>query len=202
VRRRPPPFLVLGLALAAATGAVAVAASADWRRDATQLDQRRFARLDEAWSVALASARNNRHGRELAALNGLADPRLRLPRPEPAPGEYRCRTVKLGGPAALLPYVAYGWFRCRVDLSPGGDLTIRKLTGSQRTWGNLYPVSRTRLVYLGAEAWGAERAVRYRQNPERDQVGAFERIGPRRYRLAMPFPKRESDLDLMELVAR
>jgi len=197
--RRPPRLLVVCMVAASMAGS-AVAASADWRQDATRFDQRRFARLDEAWAVALAGARGGRHGREIAALNGLADPRLHLVRPEPAPGDYRCRTVKLGGPAALLPYVAYGWFRCRVDLSPGGDLTLKKLTGSQRTMGNLYPLGRTRLVYLGAEAWGDERPFRYRQNPERDQVGAFERIGPRRWRLAMPFPQRESDLDVMELV--
>lgn len=193
--------LGFGIALALAAGA-ALAASADWRRDASGADVRRFARLDEAWTVALTGARAQRHGREIMALGALADPRVRLVRPEPTPGEYRCRTVKMGGPASLLPYVAYGWFRCRLELSPGGDLTLRKLTGSQRTMGNLYPYSRTRLVYLGAEAWGGERPFRYGQDAERDQVGAFERIGPRRYRLALPFPKRESDLDVMELVAR
>ena len=192
--------MLLCVLLAAATGSAAIAASADWRQDASRSDMRRFARLDEAWRVALYGARSQRHGREIMSLGALADPRVRLANPEPPPGDYRCRTVKLGGPAALLPYVAYGWFRCRVDLSPGGDLTLRKLTGSQRTAGHLYPYSRTRLVYLGAEAWGDERPFRYGQDPERDQVGAFERIGPRRWRLALPFPKRESDLDLMELV--
>lgn len=183
------------------TASAALAASADWRQDASRFDIRRFWRLEEAWRVALQGARTQRHGREIRALGALADPRVHLIHPEPAPGEYRCRTIKMGGPAALLPYVAYGWFRCRVELSPGGDLTLRKLTGSQRTMGNLYPYSRTRLAYLGAEAWGDERPVRYGQDPERDQVGAFERIGPGRYRLALPFPKRESDLDVMELVA-
>ena len=181
--------------------APALAASADWRRDATAEDNDRIDRLQGAWHSALRAARRS-NGPEVAALGALADPKAGLQGPEPAPGDYRCRAIKLGDRAGLgLPYVAYPWFRCRIELSPGGDLSLRKLTGSQRTSGNLYPMNRKRLAYLGAEAWGdGEGPLAYNQNPERNQAGVFERIGPQRWRLVLPWPKYESELDLLELV--
>lgn len=191
------------LALAAATLALAVpalAASGDWRDDARPADMRRIARLDEAWRTALSEARAAGHGRELRALGPLADPRVALARPHPAPGAWRCRTIKLGSQNGGQPYVAYGWFRCRVELTPGGDLILAKTSGSQRQTGNLYPQGARRLVFLGAVAWGDERGpVAYGARPERDQVGVLERVGANRYRLALPWPRQESKLDLIEL---
>lgn len=178
----------------------ALAASGDWRDDANREDARRLERLDQAWAEALRQARSAGHGRDLRRLGALADPRAALSRPEPSPGAWRCRTIKLGSPDRRgLAYVAYGWFRCRVTLTPGGDLILEKTTGSQRPAGNLYPQSRTRLVFLGAVAWAEEGRGAYGRDPERDQIGAFERIGPQRYRLALPYPKQESVLDLIEL---
>ena len=99
-----------------------------------------------------------------------------------------------------LSFVAYPFFRCRVGLTPGGDLTFRKTTGSQRTSGNFYPDTARRLVYLGAQDWGSEGPKRYGDDHDRDQIGVLERIGPNRYRLALPFPRQESVLDLIEIV--
>lgn len=173
----------------------ALAASADWRQDATQADASRLARLDAAWREALDEARQaDRNG--VRALGALLDPKASLTRPEPTPGSYRCRTVKLGSLSGFTPY---GWFRCRVELTPGGDLRLAKTTGSQRPSGHLYPQSRKRLVFLGAVAWGDEGPGRYGRDPERDQIGAFERIGHNRYRLLLPWPKQESKLDIIEL---
>jgi hypothetical protein len=124
---------------------------------------------------------------------------------------YRCRTVKLGtpgGPAAhSLDFVGYPFFRCRVDLSPGGELTLAKQTGSQRVTGQLYPQrdddgrDTGRYVFLGAQAWGDTEASApgYGQSVERDQIGVVERLGPDRYRLVLPWPRQESVLDLMVL---
>lgn len=178
----------------------ALAASGDWRADASRSDVRRLERLDEAWDAALSQARAEGHGRELRALGALVDPKVSLARPQPTPGNYRCRTVKLGSPGSGPSYVAYGWFRCRVALTPGGDLILEKTSGSQRQAGNLYPEASRRLVFLGAVAWGAgEGRARYGRDPDRDQVGVFERIGATQYRLALPWPKQESKLDLLEL---
>lgn len=181
------------------TGPV-LAASGDWRADVAKADIRRLERLDEAWDAALSQARDQGHARELRALGALADPRVALARPQPTPGAYRCRMIKLGSQGAGPGFIAYGWFRCRVELTPGGDLLLEKVTGSQRQAGALYPEASRRLVFLGAAAWGSgEGRARYGRDPERDQVGVFERIGASRYRLALPWPRQESKLDLLEL---
>lgn len=193
------PLLILAIS---AVALPALAASASWRADAKPADVRRLERLDEAWRQAAAEARQAGQGRELVRLGLLADPQAALPtRPQPTPGTYRCRTVKIGsgGRSGGLGLVTYGWFACKVDLSPGGDLTLVKTTGSQRPMGHLYPDSRKRVVYLGAVAWGNERRAEYGRDPERDQVGVVERIGDQRWRLVLPFPKQESTLDLIEL---
>ena len=177
-----------------------------WGDLAKPEDIRRYERLDAAWREALAEARVE-HAAELATLGPLANPKAGLPRPHPAPGRYRCRVVKLGSPGGTLAFVSYPGFRCRVDLTPGGDLTLAKQTGSQRTTGQLYPerdaggADTDRLVYLGSQAWGSDEpsAPGYGRDPERDQIGVLERIGPDRYRLALPWPRQESKLDLLEL---
>jgi hypothetical protein len=194
------PRLVPILALAAMAAGPASAASAEWRRDASPDDVRRLERIDQAWTQALRAAPGGSPAK-LKALGALADPEAALPsRPEPTPGTYRCRTVKLGpGGGSGAGLTAYGWFTCKVALSPGGDLTLTKTTGSQRPMGHLYPDSRRRLVYLGAVAWGQEGPAVYGRDPERDQIGVVERIGPQRWRLVLPFPKQESTLDLIEL---
>jgi hypothetical protein len=188
---------ILTSTAALAVALPALAASTDWREDATRDDVRRIERLDRAW----AQARRESAPRDLARLGAVVRADGALTRPEPPPGAYRCRTIKLGvgeagGGAGA---IAYGWFQCRVALSPGGDLTLRKTTGSQRPAGNLYPESRARLVYLGAVAWGQERDAAYGRDPQRDQAGVFERIGPNHYRLVLPYPKVESTLDIIEL---
>jgi hypothetical protein len=189
----------LVVAFTVLAGGTAVAASADWRQDASREDVQRLERLGRAWSSGLAQARAQDPA-GLSKLGALADPSVALRRPQPTPGAYQCRTVKLGGQGELRGgLTAYGWFRCRVELTPGGDLTLAKVTGSQRPMGHLYPDGPRRLVYLGAVAWGDEGRAVYGRDPERDQIGVVERIGENRWRLALPWPKQESTLDLIEL---
>ena len=111
-------------------------------------------------------------------------------------------TVPLGSKAeGGVAYLAYPYFQCSVELTPGGDLILTKGTGSQRSRGLLYPDTDRRLVFIGAQAWGDERDYpRYGQNPERDQIGAFERIGANHWRLVIPWPKQEAKLEILELV--
>lgn len=176
-------------------------ASDDWQVYAKPADVQRLARLDSAWAEGLKRARAEGHEAELDALGALATPGGGLtPRVQPAPGQYRCRTYKLGGDAAGLPFVAYPYFKCAVELTPGGDLIVRKLDGSQRFEGKLYPERDNRLVYLGAAALGSETPPAYGENAERDQIGVIERIGDQRWRLALPWPQAESVLDIIELV--
>ena len=175
-----------------------------WRKVANAEDQDRIARLDGAWRSALKEA-GAEHGAMIDALGMLLVPKAGLAgNLQPGPGTYRCRTIKVGSmDGGGLPYVEYPWFKCSVDLTPGGDLILTKTTGSQRTRGLLYPDASdpNRLIYIGAQAWGADEKgfPAYGQMPERDQVGVFERIGTDRWRLAVPWPKQESKLDVLEL---
>jgi hypothetical protein len=173
-------------------------ASDNWRDYANAEDKGRLRRLDAAWAKALEGVRKDGDEAEFAALGVLGDPKVALANPHPAPGAYRCRTIKLG----RMGMIAYPYFRCEVELTPGGDLILRKLTGSQRTEGRFYPGGKRRLVYLGGQAWGMDetRATEYGADPMRDQIGVLERIGDQHWRLALPWPRVDSDLDLTELV--
>ena len=173
-----------------------------WMKWALPADHERLSGADEAWLAGLREARRAGYGRQLDELGALADERAGLPAAAPPPGLYRCRTIKLGGGEPRLPYVAYGWFRCRIERTASGELRLDKLTGSQRQQGRLVPDTDLRMAFLGAVAWGSDEASApaYGAQPERDQVGFLERIGERRWRLALPFPRQESTLDLIEFV--
>ncbi|RYI87400.1 MAG: DUF4893 domain-containing protein [Acetobacteraceae bacterium] len=177
--------------------------TSDWRQVASTADISNLGRLDQAWRLARAEAEDKGFASEVEALGPLVDPNAGQPgRLQPAPGIWRCRTIKLGTKAETgLAYVAYPQFRCTVELTPGGDLVLTKTTGSQRTRGLLYPDTDSRLVFIGAQAWGMDETgfPTYGQQPERDQVGVFERIGADRWRLVIPFPRVESKLEILEL---
>ena len=174
---------------------------ADWRGPITAFDRDRLNRLDRAWAQALSEARRFEGSGDLASLGALVDPGAAVSGAEPAPGDYRCRTVKLGNQNTQGPgYVVYGWFDCRIEQT-GRGLKLSKLTGSQRQTGLLFPETPRRLIFLGGLSVADEPpANSYGQNPERDLVGVFERIGSRRWRLVLPYPQLESTLDLIELV--
>jgi hypothetical protein len=88
-----------------------------------------------------------------------------------------------------------------VELTPGGDLVLTRQTGSQRSRGLLYPDTDRRLVFIGTQAWGDETAwPAYGERRERDQIGVFERVGPERWRLVIPWPKQEAKLEILELL--
>ena len=109
--------------------------------------------------------------------------------------------VKLGAKAVgNLDYVSYPGFSCRVR--PDHRLQrLAKLGGSQRYVGIMFPNDAIRQVFLGTLVLGDEqRALQYGQDKDRDVAGFVERIGPNRWRLIMPQPHIESQMDVMELV--
>jgi hypothetical protein len=191
------------LRLAAAFAAFATGAAAQGMTcTPTRSDTERLSRLDFAWRAARDDAIKGGAARELRALGPLAEPRLTLNRPQPTPGRYQCRTIKLGAAQeGLLPYVAYGWFRCSVTLTPGGDLILRKTTGSQRPVGLICPADNPRQArFVGVLELGTEtKTPRYGADPDRDMVGVVQRTGANRWRIAFPWPRYESKLDILEL---
>lgn len=185
------------------TAPAAAQAADDWRKVVSSADASQLNRLDDAWRQALAEARDDGYGAQVEKLGAVADPQAaRAGRLQPGPGDYRCRTIKLGArDGGTLAYVDYPFFGCKIELTPGGDLILTKTSGSQRFQGRLYPDGDSRLVYVGSQAWGDERGFpTYGAKPERDQAGVVERIGENRWRVVLPWPKQESKLDLIEVV--
>jgi hypothetical protein len=174
----------------------------DWRAIITPADRDRYQRREAAWHLALDQARRQPGSGDLTSLGALIDPDAALRGPAPSPGDYRCRTVKLGsqgGPDGL-GYVVYGWFGCRIEQTPRG-LKFVKVTGSQRPSGLLFPEDAVHMILLGSMSLASEPAANsYGQRPERDLVAVLERIGDRRWRVVIPWPESESNLDLIELV--
>lgn len=204
--RRFSGFALLLLLVACGAGERRIAepiatAPADWRTIATAEDRARLRGWREDWTAALARARAAGKGAEIAALGPLLAPDAGQAGPPP-PGEYRCRTVKLGAKRPGLPELtAYPPFRCRIARE-GDLLSFAKLDGSQRPVGLLFPHGGgAKLVFLGTMLLADEaRAQDYGRDPERDMIGALERIGPARWRLVLPSPRWESMIDIVELV--
>ena len=171
-----------------------------WKSVATAADEDRLARLGLAWQQALDDARRSNAG-EVRREGKLLLPRSALPRPEPTPGSYNCRLIKLGqATPRSKPYETFKPFFCYVEVEDD-LLTIVKQTGSQRPAGRLWPDDdSTRLIFLGSLALGDETVpVAYGDDPKRDMAGALERIGPFRWRLVIPWPQSTSKLDVFEL---
>ncbi len=195
----PPPPPPPPAASGEAAGPVALR---DWRGIVTASDRDRYSRRDAAWSLALQQARRQPGSGDLTGLGDLIEPRAARSSVAPPPGDYRCRTVKLGsqGGEDGLGYVVYGWFACRIEATPRG-LKFSKQTGSQRPGGLLFPENDRQMVMLGSLALAEEPpANSYGQRPDRDLIAVLERIGDRRWRLVIPWPQAESNLDLIELV--
>ncbi|MBV8685434.1 MAG: DUF4893 domain-containing protein [Alphaproteobacteria bacterium] len=201
-------WLAFPLAVAAAGCAAqpvgpsaAVPQAAGWRGTASAHDRGRLRGWREAWVKGLAQARAAGNGPAIAAEGALLDPDAGLDSVRLEPGDYRCRTIKLGSPGGLLPYVAYPAFRCRIGAAEGGVFAFEKSTGSQRPVGRIFPDAARRMVFLGTLQLGDERGtLRYGHDRERDMIGLVERVGARRWRIAFPSPHFESLTDVIELV--
>lgn len=208
-----PTFRLSLLAFAAlAPAAIAVAqeevvterAGQNWRAVATEDDRGRLRHWRDAWLAALAQA-NRSNAAEIAAGGALFEPDTALAGAQPPPGDYACRTFKLGrrpatvSAAGVLDYVAYPAFRCRIA-ARGARLHFTKLTGSQRPAGTIFPDNGRRMIFLGTLMLGDEtQALRYSRDRERDLIGIVERVGPSRWRISFPRPHFESLLDVIEL---
>lgn len=200
-------FCVLALVVAPAAAAreevVPASAGSDWRSAATEHDRDRLRHWRDAWVDALALANRGGHADDIAGGGALFEPDAALPGAEPPPGDYICRTVKLGrARPATRDYIAYPALPCRIARW-SGRLHFTRLTGPQRQAGTIFPDNGRRMVFLGTLMLGDERrALRYGRDRERNLIGVVERIGARRWRIAFPRPHYESLLDVIELVPR
>lgn len=172
-----------------------------WRSIATLDDRNRIASWRRSFREGVADAAASGHANEVAAAGALLQPDSGLADPRPPAGYYRCRFYKLGSQGSVpLSYVAYPWFRCRID-DQGDTLRFTKLTGSQRPVGTFYPENRLRMIFLGVLVLGDERRAHvYGRDASRDMAGALERIGDNHWRIVLPYPRFESLVDILELV--
>ena len=174
--------------------------SETWKGVATAEDQNRLSRVGLAWQEALAEASKNNRA-EVRHEGKLLQPGSALPRPEPTPGSYNCRLLKLGKAAPKTrSFESFKPFFCYVEVQDN-QLTIVKQTGSQRPVGLLWEDDTpTRLIFLGSLALGDETTpLAYGDDPRRNMAGVLERIGPFRWRLVIPWPQSSSKLDVFEL---
>jgi hypothetical protein len=172
-----------------------------WQQLATENDRNRLRDWRTSFVAALAAARKSGHSAEIDREGALLAPDAALGGGPIPNGMYRCRVIKLGAqPDGMLDYVSYPGFTCRIRPSHGLQ-RLDKLSGSQRYVGIVFPNDQLRQVFLGTLVLGDEtRALQYGQDEDRDIAGYVERIGSDRWRLVMPRPHFESQLDVMELV--
>ena len=201
--------LILSAALLALAGCaqfqsspgVVVQPTLDWRSMATLSDRDRLRDWRSAFVDGLRAARAAGHSADLEREGVLLEPDAALGGGPIPNGAYRCRVIKIGAKSeGMLNYIAYPAFDCRIQQA-GYVQDFAKLTGSQRQVGSIFPGDALRQVFLGALVLGDEaRAMQYGRDTERDVAGFVERIGPSRWRLIMPRPHFESQMDVMELV--
>ena len=177
----------------------------DWRAIATPDDRDRLRDWRNAFTSALQSARAAGHAAEIAREGALLEPDAALGGGPIPNGDYRCRVIKLGARSpGMLDYVGYPAFICRIGPEAGGPAaglqSFAKMTGSQRQIGLVFPGDAMRQIFLGTVVLGDERrAMQYGRDQERDVAGFVERIGPNRWRMLMPKPHFESQIDVLEL---
>jgi hypothetical protein len=190
-------------AIAVAVAAVLCAGStalAGWQEQASAFDATRLAKLDEARAKGLSEAQA---GRDIGLVHGVLDADARPASARALEGDWRCRTIKLGG---MAPDVVYSWFHCRIGRR-GEGLYFSKLNGTQRLNGVLYPHESGGFVLLGGLSAKGEPPHRYSGNgpsagasatPD-DVIGLLESTGGSSARIEFPYPVQESTFDIIEL---
>ncbi len=179
--------------------------SQSWQENITGPDRKRLAGLWNAWTRSLNQAANAGQGAAIAALGPMAIVDAPGAGPPPPPGNYRCRSIKLGirddgaprpdAPALEMSQV----FPCGIT-ARAGLLWFEQGTGPQRIGGALYPDG-DRMVFLGAKALAGEMGIMaYGSDAARDQVGVLRAIGDGRWRLELPWPMWQSNLEIIEIM--
>jgi hypothetical protein len=159
-------------------------------------DVSRFANFQENRSSAIEEAMKGGEAADRASLEKILAGKPQAIADKDLKGEWRCRTVKLGG---ILPLVVYGAFKCRI-FEEKGALILQKTSGSQRTRGGLYRISPDRFAYIGASTVNDDPVRKYGDAAQEDEVALLVKVGPARLRLEFPAPHYESHFDIIEFV--
>lgn len=180
----------------------------DWRDAANAFDRDRLDNAPSTLAEALEEARAHGAAQDFVHVEGLLVPNRPIGGEE-LQGDWKCRTLKMGGLARL---TVYSWFKCRISINEQG-LYFEKLSGSQRTSGTLWPIYAegkdfpVRYIYLGAGHYGDESPRPYggpentlgKSSDNRDEPAILMSIGPNHLRMGFPAPIFESKYDFLEL---
>ncbi len=180
----------------------ALLASAATSQEIRPQEQARLERFERVAGAALLEAMAGGSAQDVAALGEALSGVPQVAFDPSLAGEWKCRTMKLGGLTALTVYTN---FKCRMSLDNTG-VVFEKLTGSQRTSGRI-EMRDGRAVYLGVGYVSSSAPQAYTSlAPDFEGTGevvpdvaVFERISERRARLMFPAPVNESDFDILEL---
>ena len=197
----PPPFAVEALGKAKKSKPDYDA----WKKHITAFDKDRLSRMAEAIGQGLDEAKVRAAPQDLTHVKALLGEDTRTLPANMLVRDYRCRTVKVGGPIGSA--VIYGWFECGVKKMPDGRLFFEKTSGSQRMTGYLYPMTDTKWVLLAAPNKDHSGPARDYSGPEggitdpqmQDRVGVVEWLQDGRYRIVFPYPILESTFDIVEM---
>ncbi len=175
-----------------------------WQTVIREDDRGRLAGLFAAWSKALGQARDAGDGKALAAFGDLVVADAVKPGPLPGPGQYRCRTLRIGVQDGALPtapaFVVAPTQPCAIA-EKAGSLWFEEADGAQRIAGTLYGDG-DRLVLLGSLALRGEAGMmHYGDDGDRNQVGVLRPLGAGRWRLELPWPAWQSNLVIVEISA-
>jgi Domain of unknown function (DUF4893) len=162
----------------------------------TAADKAKLANFESTKTEALAVARKSGAASDVKWLNAaLSGKPMSMSGAFNPLGDWRCRTIKLGGAPEL---TVYGWFKCRIS-DDGAGWMLEKLDGSQRTKGRFYTASDTRLTYAGAGYVSGDKPRIYSQAEKENQVAVVERLGEKKLVLQFPEPAYESKFDILLL---
>lgn len=173
---------------------VTVGETPGWHRTATSTDVIRISQIPDTFASVIEEAKRAGFAKHIAAEGRILAPAATVARPTPTPGSYMCRGMDIGARTKRTKaFTAYKPFFCHIGVS-GDDLALTKQTGNQRPTGYLFDnEDNHRLVFLGSMVSGNEKNTpAYRENPSKDLVGVFERVGPMKFRLILLTPESSS----------
>ena len=187
---------------AAAVPRVTVEEAPKWEEAISLADRERLKGLQSAWGEALGEASKGGYKRAVHAEGKLLDPGSALLSPAPSPGNYMCRLIQIGGTGrGHRPFVAAKPDFCYVGVDGEGQLWIDKQTGPRQKTGAFFTDGNPRrMIFVGER----KRSGKTSRSPSGGSTsmaaaGVLERIGPMRYRLAIPRPDGKHKLELLEL---
>ena len=165
-------------------------------------EQARLDNFDAAFGSAMMQALSGGAADDVHALTRALSGQPQIAFAADLPGDWSCRTIKLGG---ISPLVVYSPFKCRFTATDRG-FAFEKLTGSQLTRGEI-TLREGQAVYTGVGYVREENPPAYDDLPKnftsngrvQTDVAVFQRISPTRARLLFPAPALESDFDILEL---